>query len=109
MQVAVTGVTGCLGRALIQNLTKNRFHLRLLVLPHEQHIFSFQKKAKIIVGDINSPEALANLTKEAEIVFHLAGKVHSLPRSRADENEFYRVNTEGTRLLIEAAAKNKTR
>jgi len=109
MQVAVTGVTGCLGRALIQNLTKSGFHLRLLVLPHEQHIFSYQKKAKIIVGDISSPEVLADLTKDTEIVFHLAGKVHSLPRSRADENEFYRVNTEGTRLLIKAAAKNKAR
>jgi nucleoside-diphosphate-sugar epimerase len=107
MQVAVTGVTGCLGRALIQNLTENGFHLRLLVRPHERHIFSSLKKAKIIVGDINSPEALANLTKDVEIVFHLAGKVHSLPKSDADENEFYRVNTEGTRLLVEAAAKNK--
>ena len=109
MKIAITGGTGCLGRALIKKLTENRFRLRLLVRPHEQQIFSSHKKAKIIVGDINSPEALADLTKDAEIVFHLAGKVHSLPRSRADENEFYRVNTEGTRLLIKAAAKNKAR
>jgi len=109
LKIAVIGGTGCLGRALIQKLTEEGVRLRILVRPHEQQIFSSQKNAEIIVDDINSPEALANLTKGAEIVFHLAGKAHTIPRTIANENEFYRVNTEGTRLLIETAAKNKVR
>ncbi|MDB4442854.1 NAD-dependent epimerase/dehydratase family protein, partial [bacterium] len=109
MKVAVTGGTGCLGQALMRRLEERGFDIRLLVMPQDMQKGKFTDKIEAINGDINSPEALLNLTEDAEIVFHLAGKVHSLQRSRADENEFYRVNTEGTRLLIEAAAKNKVR
>jgi len=40
-----------------------------------------------------------------DTVFHLAAKGHSLSESKSDKAEYYRVNTEGTRKLLEAARK----
>jgi nucleoside-diphosphate-sugar epimerase len=106
LKVAVTGGTGCLGQALVQELTKSGFDTRLLVLPQEFNSSLVSNKIKLIAGDINSTEALITLTKDCETVFHLAGKVHSKPRGNRQKNDFFRINTEGTRALIHAAAKN---
>lgn len=46
---------------------------------------------------------------DCDIVFHLAGKVHSVPETKEEEKEFFRVNMEGTRNLLEAAKKNKVK
>lgn len=109
MKVAVTGGTGCLGQALLKELTKSGFDIQLLVLPQELKSNLVDKKTKKINGDINSTEALITLTKDCETVFHLAGKVHSKPRGNRQENDFFRINTEGTRALISAAAKNRVK
>lgn len=46
---------------------------------------------------------------DCDIVFHLAGKVHSVPETKEEGKEFFRVNMEGTRNLLEAAKKNKVK
>lgn len=38
-----------------------------------------------------------------DTVFHLAGKAHALAENRQDETEYFAVNTEGTRKLLDAA------
>jgi nucleoside-diphosphate-sugar epimerase len=111
LKTAVTGGTGCLGQALLKQLTKSGFDIQLLVLPQELGCNPVDKntKIKIVAGDTNSIEALIELTKDCEAVFHLAGKVHSRSRSTTQANDFFRINTEGTRALIYAAAKNRVR
>jgi len=52
---------------------------------------------------------LNTLCIDCDIVFHLAGKVHSVPETKEEEKEFFRVNMEGTRNLLEAAKKNKVK
>ncbi len=106
MRVAVTGGTGCLGQPLVEKLIKGGSHLKLLVLPS---ITSIDKKVEIISGDLNSPDALDRLCMDCDLVFHLAGKVHSVPGTGKEEQEFYQVNVEGTRNLLEAAKKNKVK
>jgi nucleoside-diphosphate-sugar epimerase len=109
LKVAVTGGTGCLGQALLKELTKKGFDIQLLVLPQELKSNLVDKNIKIITGEINSTEALITLTKDCETVFHLAGKVHSKPHGTKQENDFFRINIEGTRALIGAAAKNRVK
>jgi nucleoside-diphosphate-sugar epimerase len=36
------------------------------------------------------------------VVFHLAGKAHALVEVVQDAEEYWRINTEGTRKLLEA-------
>lgn len=44
------------------------------------------------------------LIPKLDTVFHLAGKAHSLSQGRQDDDEYFRINTEGTRRILEAAA-----
>jgi len=41
--------------------------------------------------------------ESVDIIFHLAGKAHALSETRQDEDEYFRINVEGTRRLLEAA------
>ena len=109
MKVAVTGGTGCLGQPLVEKLIADGMYPKLLVLPNNRSITDLDKKVEIVVGDLNSPEALGLLTKDCDVVFHLAGKVHSVPGTKEKEKEFFRVNVEGTRNLLEAAKKSRVK
>jgi len=106
LKVAVTGGTGCLGRPLVQKLLDNGIDVNLLLHPSEEEINLWQNKLTNIRGEINSTIALETLTRECDIVFHLAGKVHSIPKTKRDENSFYKVNQVGTENLLRAAGSN---
>ena len=109
MRVAVTGGSGCLGQPLVEKLVTGGACPKLLTLPNDPSTTSVDKKVKIITGDINSPDALDKLCMDCDVVFHLAGKVHSVPGTKEEEEEFFRVNVEGTRNLLEAAKKNRVK
>ena len=106
MKVAITGGTGCLGLPLVEKLIADGAYLKLLILPNDPSITDLDKKVEIIVGDLNSPNALYLLCMDCDVVFHLAGMVHSVPGTKAEEEGFFRVNVAGSRDLLEAAKKN---
>lgn len=104
MKVAVTGGTGCLGRPLVQRLLDEGLDVNLLI--HEKEINHWQNKLTYIQGDINSTIALETLTRNCDIVFHLAGKVNSISKSIRDEEEIYKINQVGTENLLRAVRLN---
>lgn len=106
MRVAVTGGTGCLGRPLIRRLIEDGREINLLI-PENESDGLLSDGIRIVRGTVNSPAALDSLTSGCETIFHLAGKVHVIPGSKSEEEEFFRINVEGTRLLLQAAARNK--
>ncbi len=108
MRVAVTGGTGCLGRPLIRRILEDGHKIKLLIPENESGGF-LPNGIRSVQGTITSPGPLDSLTSGCETVFHLAGKVHVVPGSRKEEEEFFRINLEGTRLLLEAAARNGVR
>jgi nucleoside-diphosphate-sugar epimerase len=109
MKVAITGGTGCLGQPLIEKLINSGIDIQLLTLPQDPAKGSLERKVRIISGDLNSLEALKSLTKNCETVFHLAGKVHSVPKTKTEEQNFFHVNVEGTRNVLEVASANKVK
>ena len=106
MAIAVTGGTGCLGRPLVEKLIADGAYLKLLTRSNDSSLNYPDNKVEIISGDLNSPDALDMLCLNCDVVFHLAGMVHSVPGTKEKEQEFYQVNVEGTRNLLEAAKKN---
>ena len=109
MRVAVTGGTGCLGRPLAEKLIAGGAHPKLLVLPNDPSITFLTQKAEIVVGNLNSPDAMDKLCIDCDIVFHLAGMVHLAPGTKEEEEEFFWVNVEGTRNLLAAAKKSRVK
>jgi len=55
-------------------------------------------------ADITRPLTLGSF-EGVGTVFHLAGKVHALSEVKRDDSEYFRINTEGTRNVLEAAGR----
>lgn len=106
MRAAITGGTGCMGKPLIEKLITRGFKLNVLALPEDARRASLSSDINVVTGSLNSDESLDALTKGCELVFHLAGKVHSIPKSRKEQKAFYDINLHGTELLIHAAKQN---
>lgn len=100
--VGVTGGTGCIGRALVRQLLELGYAVRVLTRRKLSGVM-LQEDVTYVGGGLNSEEALRMLTSGCDVIFHLAGKVHVTPRSRLDEVDFFRVNVDGTELLLRAA------
>lgn len=79
-------------------------HVKALLRAHKEpgpwHDFT--------TGDITEPIA-PDVMEQIDTVFHLAGKAHALSETRQDEEEYFNINTEGTRQLLEAAQKSDVR
>lgn len=108
-KVAVTGGTGCIGRALVDKLIALGFDVNLLVRHPDTPIHYNKEKVTVYKGDVESYEVLKDLTLNCDVVFHLAGKVHTVPRSYIEKQNFYRINVGGTRNLLEASKTNNVR
>jgi UDP-glucose 4-epimerase len=93
----VTGANGFIGRYLCQSLDEQGYTIRVL----NRHIDSRWTDAVSL--DLSSTNWNINPCEGIDVVFHLAGKVHSLAEVVQDDEEYWRINTEGTRKLLLAA------
>jgi len=117
----VTGAGGWLGRRFVQTLVEGlpddeRFsapdrdrRVRCLVLPGEDVglLKQLDGNVEIIEGDVRDAASIERFMSRADgaTVFHIAGVVHPKRIVR----EFYDVNENGTRHVVESAAKNGIR
>ena len=94
----ITGASGFIGRVLCQQLreqhVKVRAGIRQVADGPWDEVVSFDLATQKLQGG-----ALAGF----DTIFHLAGKAHALSETRQDEEEYFRINTEGTGKLLEAA------
>ncbi|MCZ4224357.1 NAD-dependent epimerase/dehydratase family protein [Pedobacter rhodius] len=92
MRILLTGATGFLGLAI------------------QRH---FEGHEVVTVGRSNC-EVIAHLEKvipvlpEADLVIHAAGKAHSVPKTKAQEKEFFDVNVKGTENLLKTLERSAT-
>lgn len=87
MKILLTGASGFLGSIFLEELRKD----------HEV----------ISLGRGDSNQIISDLAKETpeipkvDILIHSAGKAHSVPKTEVEKKEFFDVNFEGTKNLIE--------
>ena len=99
MKIALTGVTGFVGRAVILALMAKDNQVSALVRdPSRANLASGVRQVQ---GDLQNSVALDDLTEDADVVIHIAGVIGA--RSRDD---FFVANEQGTRALAEAASRN---
>lgn len=84
MKVLVTGATGFLGNAIINEL-------------QDHEIYTLARKKAAITIDLKER---VPIVPNVDLVIHAAGKAHTLALNKFNINEYYRVNVEGTINLL---------
>ncbi len=90
MKVLVSGATGFLGRHIVDELDRLLYSIDTIGRSGKATLFSDLTKE------------MAAITNKYDLVVHVAGKAHLVPRTEEEKQDFYNVNFEGTKHLLEA-------
>ncbi len=100
--ILITGITGFVGRNLIESLPKE--NIRCLIRDSSKSDILKKYNIQLAYGDLTDKKSLDIALKGIDTVIHLAAYVRG-----ADSSLFYKINVEGTKNLIEACKKNKVK
>jgi nucleoside-diphosphate-sugar epimerase len=98
VNVFVTGGTGFVGAHLVQALQARGDRVTCLVRRPALADRLGWRDVRIVRGDLDDPQALREGCAEADVVFHVAGKIVA-----RDALEFMATNRDGTANVLEAA------
>lgn len=99
MTVLVTGATGFLGAALVNELVRQQQAVRVLVRDEPKARALFGEAVTMVRGEITDAEAVGRAVEGARIIYHLVGRLYhpSVPAEL-----YQRTHVEGTRILLAA-------
>ena len=101
--IAVTGASGFIGRALCTALADSDIPVRAVVRSGTEYVDPRIERGEI--SNLLDDSALRRAFRGASAVVHLAGRAHRMREGAGDAlAEYRRVNVEGTRAVVEAAA-----
>lgn len=102
MTTLVTGATGLLGSAVVRKLRREGRSVRCLVQPSDSDVALQDLGVEIVYGDVTSKQEVRSAMDGVRVVYHLAAIYRLwLPNPAA----IYKVNVEGTRNILFAAAR----
>ncbi len=101
MKVFITGASGFIGRALMQECFQRQWDV--CVLQHNRRPAgetTSEQKYDVVEGDITNPGSLEGLFEGKDILFHCAA---ALGASILTASDFFRINGQGTKNVLQAA------
>jgi nucleoside-diphosphate-sugar epimerase len=101
MRALVTGATGFIGGYVIDRLVRDRCVVTALVFPGTMSDLTHCRKVRPVVGTLNDKGALAQSTRNIDVVYHLAGLIWAKSAS-----DLRAVNVAGTANLLAACVAN---
>src|SRR5580700_6456560 len=111
VSILVTGAAGMLGRKLIERIVRDGHlggravrELLLADIVAAPVPAGAPPSTRVIVSDISQPGAAAEVVRSRpQVIFHLAAIVSA--EAEADFDKGYRINLDGTRVLLDAIRK----
>jgi nucleoside-diphosphate-sugar epimerase len=100
MNILVTGASGLVGNLIARRLAFQGQHVHALVRSLERAKHVSDIVAEVVIADLMVPATLDRALDGIETVVHCAGLVGS---GRSTAEDYFRINTEGTRTLVNAA------
>ncbi len=100
MKALVTGAGGFLGRYIVERLLERGVSIRAFA--RGRYPFLEDMGVECIRGDIRDPDAVSEVCKGVEVVFHVA----ALPGIWGPWSLFYGINTQGTRNILAACRRH---
>jgi nucleoside-diphosphate-sugar epimerase len=95
MKFLVTGATGFIGRALVQELIRKKFNVSIAIR-QRTNLFNDQVK-QFIFDDFSKNPDLSSCLKDIDCLIHLASKVHEVGRDNVSDLDSYKkINTDFT-------------
>ena len=107
LKVLVTGASGFLGTALVNELCKGGVAVRAVLREAKQSTL-LPSMVEIVWSDIRDVRKIRETVSGCNAIVHLAAKVHAMDDSGA-EQDYQAVNVEGTRNVLEAAVASGVR
>jgi len=95
----ITGAMGFIGRMLCQQLREQG---GVQVLGGMRQVAEGPWD-EVILFDLATQRLPEDALNGVDTVFHLAGKAHALSETRQEEEEYFRINAEGTAAMLDAA------
>ena len=109
--VLVTGADGFIGSHLCELLVQQGYKVRALVQYNSFNHWGWldnsplTKEMEVVTGDIRDPHFCKLITKDIEIVFHLAALI-AIPYSYTAPDSYVATNVTGTLNICQAANMN---
>lgn len=110
-KVLVTGADGFIGSHLVENLVMAGAKVKALCYYNSLNNWGwledslFLEKIEVISGDIRDPHFCKHITKDLDIIFHLAALI-AIPYSYVAPDSYIDTNVKGTLNMCQAALQN---
>ena len=111
-KVLITGADGFIGSHLTEYLVEKNFHVKALSQYNSFNNWGWledvncKNNIEIVSGDIRDLNFCRNITKDIEIVFHLAALI-AIPYSYVSPQSYLDTNIKGTLNICQASKDNK--
>ena len=99
LKIALTGATGFVGRAVVSAFMAKSCQVSALV--RDPARAEMNSNVRQVQGDLQNSAALDALTRNADVVIHIAGVIGALSR-----NDFFVANEQGSLAIAAAAERN---
>lgn len=112
--VLVTGADGFIGSHLVELLLAEGYKVRALAQYNSFNYWGWLEDVKqtsnleVVMGDIRDPFFTEKLTKDIDVVFHLAALI-AIPYSYVAPQSYVETNINGTLNICNASLKNKVK
>lgn len=114
MNILVTGADGFIGSHLVELIASHGFHVKALSQYNSFNHWGWLEglpclnRIEVLNGDIRDPHYCKAITKDVDIVFHLAALI-AIPYSYVAPDSYVDTNIKGTLNICQAALENGVR